>query len=255
MPVSVIMPALNAERFIAAALRSLLRERDKVDLDIIVIDDGSTDRTREIVQGFAAENPELRLLSNPRKGIPAARNTGLDAIRQDCAFVTFLDADDLSYPGRIARQRALLIQDPTIDVLYGIVEMFTQADEAGLAPVRGSRTKLIRGPYLQSSMYRRAVIEDVGRFDESFRQGDDSDFVLRVIERKFRLVLDDGVAAYYRRHDANVTLNVAEMQREFMLASLKWAARNRLNRGGAIPPVFARLFLHRGDGGEGGDAP
>jgi len=251
VPVSVIMPALNADRFIAAAIRSLLRERDAVNLDIIVIDDGSTDRTRAIVGDLASENPQLRLLQNPRKGIASARNTGLDAIRDECAFVTFLDADDVSYPKRIARQRSLLVQDPTIDVLYGVIEMFTQFDDIALAPAAGSPTKLVRGPYLQSSMYRRAVIDEVGRFDESFRQGDDSDFVLRVIEQKFNLVLDDGIGAYYRRHDANVTLNVAEMQREFMLATLKWAARNRLKQGRAIPPIFAQLFLRRDEDGKG----
>lgn len=253
MPVSVIMPALNADRFIAAAIRSLLRERDAVNLDIIVIDDGSTDRTRAIVGDLASENPQLRLLQNPRKGIASARNTGLDAIRDECAFVTFLDADDVSYPKRIARQRSLLVQDPTIDVLYGVIEMFTQFDDIALAPAAGSPTKLVRGPYLQSSMYRRAVIDEVGRFDESFRQGDDSDFVLRVIEQKFNLVLDDGIGAYYRRHDANVTLNVAEMQREFMLATLKWAARNRLKQGRAIPPIFAQLFLRRDEDGKGAE--
>jgi glycosyltransferase involved in cell wall biosynthesis len=245
MPTSVIMPALNADRFIGSAIRSLLRERTAVDLDIIVVDDGSTDRTRVIVEGFARDFPEVRLLSNPRKGIAAARNTGLENVRSDCAFIAFLDADDISFPRRIERQRSLLIADPAIDVLYGVVEMFTQLDDSTLTPVKAGSNKKIQGPYLQSAMYRRAVIGEVGRFDESFRQGDDSDFVLRVIERNFNLVLDDGVAAYYRRHDSNVTLNVEEMQREFMLASLKWAARNRINNRGPIPPIFAKLFLSR----------
>jgi glycosyltransferase involved in cell wall biosynthesis len=216
-------------------------------LDIIVIDDGSTDSTREIVEAVSRDFQEVRLLRNPRKGIAAARNTGLDHIQQGCEFVTFLDADDISYPGRIERQRSLLIGDPTIDVLYGVMEMFTVQDEAALAPAPGSATKIIRGPYLQSAMYRASVISKVGQFDESFRQGDDSDFVLRVIERQFRLVLDDGIAAYYRRHDSNVTLNLQEVQREFRLASLKWAARNRINNGNPIPPVFAELFLRRAE--------
>jgi glycosyltransferase involved in cell wall biosynthesis len=252
MPVSVIMPALNADRFIDAALRSLLSERHAVSLDVIVIDDGSTDRTRDIVYAFARDFPEVRLLRNPRKGIAAARNTGLDNITDDCDFVTFLDADDVSYPGRIARQRSLLLSDPTIDVLYGTMEMFTALDDSILAPAPGSAIKRIRGPYLQSAMYRRTVIERVGRFDESFRQGDDSDFVLRVIEHEFRLVLDDGLAAYYRRHDANVTLNVEEMKREFMRASLRWAARNRIGKGRALPPIYADLFLHRAETEIGG---
>ena len=60
--------------------------------------------------------------------------------------------------------------------------------------------------------------------------------MLRVIEQQFQLVLDDGIAAYYRRHDANVTLNVEELQREFMLASLKWAVRNRMRNGSRFRP-------------------
>jgi glycosyltransferase involved in cell wall biosynthesis len=197
------------------------------------------------VKKIARDFVEVRLLHNPRKGIAAARNTGIENVRDDCRFVTFLDADDLSYPGRIERQRSLLLNDPSIDVLYGLMEMFTIANKSGDAPEPGSETKIIRGPYLQSAMYRPEVIRSVGPFDESFRQGCDTDFVLRVVEKEFNLVLDDGLAAYYRRHDSNVTLNVSEMQREFMLASLKWAVRNRMSGKPALPSVFADLFLRR----------
>lgn len=227
------------------ALRSLLRERDSVDLDIIVVDDGSTDLTRDIVDSVARENREVRLLQNPRKGIAAARNTGLANIRDDCRFVAFLDADDISCPGRIQHQRALMLRDMNIDVVYGLVEMFSFPDETGFAPDRKRPTKIIRGPYLQSAMYRPSVIDRVGQFDEKFRQGCDTDYILRVVEQGLNLTLDDSVAAYYRRHDSNVTLNVEEMQREFMLASLKWAARNRLSGRREIPKVFSDLFLRR----------
>jgi len=239
------MPALDAGRFIDAAIRSLLREREAVELDILVIDDGSSDDTRAKVGALAREFPEVRLLRNRRKGIAAARNTGLDQLPAGCRFVTFLDADDLSYPGRIERQRSLLVDDPTIDALYGVMRMFKVLDGSTLAPAAGSPTKIIRGPYLQSSMYRRAVFDEVGRFDESFRQGDDTDFILRVIDHPFNVVLDDGVAAYYRRHEANVTLNVAEVKREFMLAHLKSAARRRKSGKGTIPPIYYALFLSR----------
>jgi glycosyltransferase involved in cell wall biosynthesis len=239
------MPALNADRFIQVAIRSLLTERDNVDLEIIVIDDGSTDETRAIVDSVARDFPEVKLLQNPRKGIAAARNTGLDNMRADCQFVTFLDADDISFPGRIRRQRSLLVGDPAIDALYGLVEMFKVFDPKAMAPAAGQPTKVVRGPYLQSSMYRRSVIERVGRFDESFRQGDDTDFLLRVVEHGSNIVVDSGLAAYYRRHDANVTLNVAEVQREFMLASVKFATRRRQSGKVAIPPIVFDLFLRR----------
>ena len=58
-------------------------------------------------------------------------------------------------------------------------------------------------------------------------------------------MLDDGVAAYYRRHDCNVTLNVEEVQREFMMASLKFAVRNRIKGKPTLPSIFAELFLRR----------
>jgi glycosyltransferase involved in cell wall biosynthesis len=247
MPVSVIMPALNADRFIEQAISSLLRERCEVELDIIVIDDGSTDGTWAIVESMASTSNEVRPLRNPRKGIAAARNTGLDNLPAACRFVAFLDADDISYPGRIQRQRSLLADDPTIDVVYGCLEMFRSLDGSTLAPVAGSPTKIIRGPYLQSAMYRPEVIEKVGHFDESYRQGCDTDYVLRVIEQEYRLVLDDGIAAYYRRHDANVTLDIGEMRREFMLASLKWAVRRQRSGKGALPAMFNEMFLERGE--------
>ena len=245
MPVSVIIPAFNAARFIDASLMSLVAEREAIDLDIIVIDDGSTDDTRRIVERRASEFYEIRLLQNPRKGIAAARNTGLDNLPDGARYVAFLDADDVSFPGRIARQRDRLEGENETDVLYGRMEMFTAFDEAALAPQKGSRTKIIRGPYLQSAMYRPHVFDIVGRFDETFKQGCDTDFVLRVIEKDISLVLDDGIAAYYRRHDANVTLDTAQMQREFMRASRKWAARNKLRNGGDLPEVFSELFLRR----------
>lgn len=245
MPVSVIMPAFNAARFIAVAIASLLQERDALALDIIVIDDGSTDDTRAIVEAIAARHPQVRLLRNPRKGIAAARNTGVANIKSECRFVAFMDADDASVAGRLARQRDLMVNDPAIDVLYGRVEMFVDFDDQALQPRQGSRTRIIRGPYLQSAMYRPQVFARVGAFDESYRQGCDTDYLLRVMESGARLVLDEGVAAYYRRHDANVTLNTAEVQREFVLATLRWAARNKVKNGGDIPEIYRQIFLRR----------
>ena len=244
MPVSVIMPAFNAARFIDAALRSLLTQGEP--LDIVVIDDGSSDDTREIVVRLAAETAAIRLLPNPGKGIAAARNTGLRNLPDDCAFVTFHDADDLCYPGRIARQRARLEGDPAIDGLYGLVQTFSVQDDAALAPAPGTPVKVVRGPYLQSAMFRRAAMDRTGLFDETYRQGCDSEYFLRLIGAGYRIELEDELAAYYRRHDANVTLNTAEMKREFMRASLSWAARNRLRKD-SLPAIYSRMFLQRAE--------
>lgn len=241
MQVSVIMPALNAARFIESALRSLLRERDSVPLDIIVIDDGSTDSTCDIVTRLASEFAEIRLVPNARRGIAAARNTGLTLASPDSRYITFLDSDDLSTPGRMARQRSLLASDD-IDVVYGLVQMFYVLDDATQAPAAGTPTRILRGPYLQSSMYRAEAIRAIGLFDERWRQSDDTEFVLRAIDYPLRLHLEDAVAAYYRRHDANVTLNTEEVHREFRQVTMNWAIRRNLRGKGPPPAIFAELF-------------
>jgi glycosyltransferase involved in cell wall biosynthesis len=245
LPVSVVIPAFNAARFVGAALDSLLQERRRVDLDIIVVDDGSADGTREIVAGIAAQAKEIRLLANPGKGIGAARNTGLRNLPPDCAFVTFHDADDISRAGRIEHQSRRLIEDPSIDVLYGLVQIFSTQNGAGLLPAIEEPAKIVRGPYLQSAIFRPSVLKSVGFFDETYRQGCDSDYFLRLVDGDFRIVLEDEIAVYYRRHDTNVTLDAEEMKREFMRASLSWAVRRRMKRKGPLPAIFAEMFLNR----------
>ncbi|WP_428031318.1 glycosyltransferase family 2 protein [Ancylobacter sp.] len=235
------MPALDAARFIEAALGSLLRERDSVALDIVVVDDGSTDDTCDIVQGMARSFPEIRLVPNAGRGIPAGRNTGLAASRPDSRFITFLDSDDLSYPGRIARQRELLATQD-YDAVYGLLQLFRVLDEATQAPAAGFPTRVMRGPYLQSSMYRADAIRSLGPFDENFRQGEDTEFVLRAIDRALRLHREDAIAAYYRRHDKNTTRNTEEVQRFFRLATMRWAMRRRVKGKVELPPIFAELF-------------
>lgn len=244
MKVSVIMPALNAARFIEAALRSLLRERKAVPLDIVVIDDGSTDDTRGIVTQLAREFAEIRLVPNARKGIAAGRNTGVANADPESRFITFLDADDLSVPGRIARQRDLLAGED-FDVVYGLVQLFSVLDDAAQAPAAGSPIRTLRGPYLQSSMYHADAIRAIGPFDESLRQGEDTDFLLRVIDHPLRLHLEDAIAAYYRRHDANVTLDTAEVDREFRRVTMRWAVRRHAGGRGMPPVIFSEFFDSR----------
>ena len=241
MQVSVIMPALNAARFIESALRSLLCEKESVPLDIIVIDDGSTDDTRGIVAKLAREFTEIRLVPNARKGISAARNTGLAHAHPESHFITFLDADDLSWPGRIARQRNLLAGED-IDVVYGLVQKFVVLDEATQTPATGTPTRILRGPYLQSSMYRAEAIRAIGQFDERLRQSEDLEFVLRAIDHPLRLHLEDALAAYYRRHDSNVTLDTEEVDREFRQVTMKWAVRRSISGKGPPPAIFSALF-------------
>lgn len=111
--VSVIVPAYNAERFLGRALRSALAQTHR-HLEIIVVDDGSTDRTEEVIRSFT--DARIRHLSQPNRGQGAARNLGIRA-SAGC-YVTFLDADDMYLPQKVERQVEFLRAHPDCEIVF-----------------------------------------------------------------------------------------------------------------------------------------
>jgi glycosyltransferase involved in cell wall biosynthesis len=120
--VSVLMPMRNAEPYVRESLESLLSQN--ADLEVVVIDDGSTDRSAAVVKGIG--DPRIRLLPGPRQGISAAVNAALAAARGD--LVARCDADDLFPPGRLAWQMKWLARHPEVGAVCG---RFTTITDAG----------------------------------------------------------------------------------------------------------------------------
>lgn len=245
MLVSVIMPAYNASLYVQQAIQSLVNQRGDFQLDIIVIDDGSTDDTADIVRGLEQRHPEVRLIVAPHAGISAARNRGFDAMSDNVHFVTFLDADDIAVPGRIARQLALLRADPSVDVVYGMLRMFDDLDNETLSPSSTSRTVVTRAIQLSVGLFRRQVIDQLGHFDETLVQAEDTDYLFRMVESGASVLMEDDIATFHRRHDANTTRNVLEARREFMKAIYKSVKRRRQSGGENMLPSFNSMFAER----------
>jgi glycosyltransferase involved in cell wall biosynthesis len=218
MKISIHMPAYNAEATIGSALKSLLRQRDAGELDIIVVDDGSTDCTREIVAALAARAPEIRLIRIEHGGISKARNAALRAMAPDTDLVGFLDADDLSPAGRYAHDVELFETDPALDVVYSKVRFFDRADPESLAPSATSRVLDERTVHLSAGLFRRRVLDGAGQFDESLAQAEDTDYLFRIFERQPKYLLSDEIGVFYRKHRGGITENRAEARRELMRA-------------------------------------
>lgn len=118
--ISVIMPAYNAERHVAEAIASV-KAQHWTNWELIVVDDGSTDRTAEIAN--ARPDPRIRLLRQENRGVSAARNAALDQAQGDC--IAFLDADDLMPPESLEARVRLLMQDDGLFFADGAVHSFT----------------------------------------------------------------------------------------------------------------------------------
>ena len=185
--ISVVMAVRDGEPYLRAAIDSL-RAQVFRDFELIVIDDGSTDRSGEIVRNI--EDPRIRLITNERNlGLAASLNRGVEAAAGE--FIARLDADDLAAPERLARQVAFMDANPDVALLGSwYVEM--AADGTSLAHRRlptehwDLRWHLcITCPFVHSAvLWRRHLVADrIGRYDEQLRYGEDFELWRRIAER------------------------------------------------------------------------
>jgi glycosyltransferase involved in cell wall biosynthesis len=237
--VAVIVPVYNGEKYIEDALASLLRQREDADLDIVVVNDGSTDGTLPIVRRLASEAPEIRIVERPHSGLAQTRNAGIDALRPDADLVTQLDSDDLSPAGRFARDVALFRNDPELELHYGAMRVFRDERRGLLEPDPLLPTVDVRAVQLGGLLIRTSLLARVGRFDESFSTADDVDFVFRALELGPKLQVVDDVAVYYRRHGLNMSReDVGKNKAEFARAMMMAAVRRRRSGTARVPPGF-----------------
>ncbi len=186
--VSVIIPAFNAARFLPRALASVAAQSYPSDrIETVVIDDGSTDNTREIAQAFEGQVPGFQVFSQPNKGVAATRNLGIAVSSGE--LVAFLDADDRWLPDKIAAQVEVFQSEPVGLVHCG----FDFVDQDGAAlPDWPRQSRLDQGDILleflcdfflitSAVMVSRTVLNSVGGFDESLKVGEDNELFLRIV--------------------------------------------------------------------------
>ena len=198
--VSVIIPAYNAERFIAKTLDSVLAQTYR-NIEVIVVDDGSWDRTAEIVEAIAPTDERVILLQQPNSGVAAARNLGIQKARGE--FIAPIDADDFWYPENIEKQvQCLLKAEPSVGLVYAWSVDIDQEDrltgEFRASTIEGNVYKtLICHNFLgnsSASLIRRDCLNKVGGYNcqlqEANAQGcEDWDLYLRIAEQyQFRAV-------------------------------------------------------------------
>jgi glycosyltransferase involved in cell wall biosynthesis len=161
-------------------------------VEILVVDDGSTDKTVEKVRGFG---PRVRMLQQDHAGAGAARNLGV--MHATGRYIAFLDADDIWSPTKLSRQMQILQKDPTCDLLFGHVQHFreTSGDSGGPAP-----------GYLPGTMLaKREVFDKTGPLVTDLKVGEFIDWYARAMEAGYRSRLEPEVWLRRRIHEVNLT--------------------------------------------------
>jgi glycosyltransferase involved in cell wall biosynthesis len=224
--VSVVVPVHNGDRFLGEALDSAFAQEYRP-LEVIVVDDGSTDRSGEI-----ARSRPVRYLRRPHGGVSAARNAGAAAARGQ--LLAFLDADDLWPPDSLAVQVGQLLARPELGFVLG--RMRVRLERGTRAPVWYRSGPETRPTTSCLPVVWRRVFEQVGGFDRSYRAAEDVEWVARARDSGVAHALLPEVVRIYRLHGGSTTQvdEAAAVAQGFDLVRARIArARARRQREGA----------------------
>jgi glycosyltransferase involved in cell wall biosynthesis len=225
--VSVVIPAYNGAAFIERTLKSVSSQTYR-NLEIIVVNDGSTDNTPDVVTACAATEPRLSMVTIPNGGVARARNHGISIAKGE--LIAFVDADDLWHPIKIAEQvRAMA---GSVGAQFGASYTLHRVIDQNDGILWASRSDICSGPILarhftgkfvgngSTLLVRRSAIIDVGGFDPSYADAgiggcEDLDSELRILA-KYQMI---GIQAYlvgYRVYPGNMSSNRARMAKSIV---------------------------------------
>ena len=197
--VTVIVPAYNRERYLGAALESILGQ-DYRPLEVILVDDGSTDGTARVARSY----PGVRYLYQPNQGAAAARNAGVAASRGE--FLSFLDSDDVWTPRKLSLQVDFLLKHP--EVGYCLARMQNFLEPGCPLPPWVQPEELCRpevGVSLCTLVARREAFDRVGGFDPQYPCGSDTDWFFRAKDARIALAILPEILLHRRIHDTNLS--------------------------------------------------
>jgi glycosyltransferase involved in cell wall biosynthesis len=265
--ISVVVPSFNAGRWVAASLDSILAQTVPPG-EVVVVDDGSTDDTPQIL---AAYGDRVRVVRAAHGGLAAARNLGLAVVTGD--WIAFQDADDVARPDRLAVLQGYLNEVPASDGVFADGErlddgehLVPRARVTGIAGRRLTAADLFAGfpAYYQSALVARDSLAAAGPFDPSYRIHPDHDHAFRLFARA-RIGYLDRVVFGYRRHGDSITADHLGARRELVdtlerlqredAAAVETIGRRRLE--GALARHYARIgrtLLRQGEPGAAREA-
>ncbi len=214
--VSIIVPVYNGASTIRETLNSVLQQSVE-DLELIVVDDGSTDNTLEVAASF--DDPRLSVFSYPNAGVSTTRNRGVTHASAD--YVSFLDADDLWTPDKLARQLDALESSQKAAVAYSWTDYIDQtgqfiAHDQQVTFSGDVYGELLRRDFLESASnatIRRQAFLAVGGFDSSLSGAADWDFFLR-LAKCYDFVAVPSLGVLYRISNSSMSANLSMQEQE-----------------------------------------
>lgn len=236
MKISVIVPVYNQQPYIAAAIDSLIAQTYQ-NIEIILIDDGSSDNSIDVLRHYEEKDARIVVISKENEGVSATRNYGLRIAKGD--IIAFLDADDLVHPDRFSVTAQIFSNYPDCDVMFhDIVKTdingtpftgsylsdveFTTVAKEYLKPLTDSNYQVSSSFYKfmflnTTAMHTSSIAfkrtEETLLFDQDLFAGEDADLWIRLAAQAQQIIYVDSVLSYYRQHDESITKNYIKYYR------------------------------------------
>lgn len=205
-PVSIILPAFNAERYIAAAMFSVLAQNYE-NFELIVINDGSTDKTLSIVKKIATKDSRVKVYSQKNHGFVFSVNRGFILAKHN--LIARIDADDEWTPYKLRQQVEVMMTDPKVVLVGGSCELispdnlhvasiFKQTRDADI-----KRAMTITNDIVQAAaLFRKDVVEKLGGFNPDYFPAEDYDLISRMMKEGYFVLLPTPIYRYRTGHDS-----------------------------------------------------
>lgn len=179
--ISVVIPCFNNETTVLETIESVVQQ-DYISIEIIVINDGSTDLSRQVIDDYAKSNKitNIILFDQENLGLPRARNCGADKATGE--YLLFLDADDIIAPTYISKCIASLSQDKTLNIVYAEAEYFGARSGSWILPDFNLPNFIESNCIPASAVIRNEVFQKVGKFDENLKCYEDWELWIRIVK-------------------------------------------------------------------------
>ncbi len=196
--VSVIIPVYNGGRFLKQALESVLNQTYQK-LEVIVIDDGSTDNTKDIVDSFST----ISYIYQENKGVASARNKAISIANGE--YVTFVDADDIIVENKVELQLLCLENNAEVDICICNLENFVDPNFQHLIKEHEHFLNNEKISYM-NMMVRRNLFAKVGLFNERYKHSSDFEWITRAKDLNFKVEILPDVLQKRRLHNSNISV-------------------------------------------------
>lgn len=223
--ISVVLPAFNAEKYIADAVKSILNQTVQ-DFELIVINDGSTDATTSILENLANEDNRIKVINQKNSGIVASLNEGIDVARG--VWIARMDADDIALPNRFARQLECLRQTGA-DICGGAVKRFGVSDRRIFRPRLNDEAikmqMLFSCPFAHPTVMMRTALVRQLRYDAEWEKVEDYDLWERAAHAGWKMANVPEVLLLYRVHGSQISIANSARQLELarQIMRRRWA--------------------------------